>query len=172
MGLETKHVYRFGDLLAIARASWVRRMERELELRGYPGYRRSDAATMRRLLRGPAAIGALGAALGVTRQAARKAVAGLERRGYATTGPDPGDARKVKVHLTERGRAYAQAVVEAVELANREVAERVRHDQLVAADAALRAVVHDEQLRRLADRVPAPRGGIARGDGTARASGA
>ena len=43
--------YRFGDLLALARQSWVHRMAAELENRGFADYRLTDAATLRRLRR-------------------------------------------------------------------------------------------------------------------------
>ena len=52
--------YRFGDLLALARQSWIHRMAAELEDRGFADYRLTDAATLRRLRRGPASVGELG----------------------------------------------------------------------------------------------------------------
>ncbi len=76
--------YRFGDLLALARQSWITQMADGLTARGYADYRRSDAASVRQLQRGPMSIGRLGAALGVTRQAARKVADGLVLRGFAS----------------------------------------------------------------------------------------
>lgn len=170
MSEEANGIYRFGDLLALARASWVAQMERELEKRGFAGYRRSDAATMRCLLAGPVPIGVLGAMLGVTRQAARKVATALEQRGYAATRPDPDDARKVNIVLTAKGRRYARAVVTVVEQLNREVAGRVASDRLAAADEVLRAVVVGEQYRALTDRVPRPALGVGAGAGKGRAA--
>jgi DNA-binding MarR family transcriptional regulator len=46
---------------------------------------------MRVLWRGPLPVGRLGAALGVTRQAARKIADALEQRGYTTTQRDSRD---------------------------------------------------------------------------------
>lgn len=156
MVTDAMAVYRFGDLLALARQSWTLRMARELAQRGYPDYRISDAASIRLLLAGPLPIGRLGEVLGVTRQAARKVASHLERRGYATTGPDPVDGRKLNVVLTPAGLAYGRAVVDVIETLNRALAERVDLGQLTAADALLRAVVDDERLRRTAERIPAP----------------
>jgi DNA-binding MarR family transcriptional regulator len=150
------NLYRFGDLLALARQSWIRRMAAELESRGFAGYRRSDAATLRRLRRGPASVGELGVHLGVTRQAARKVMRGLEERGYASTEADVGDARKVNVILTSAGRAYADAVIEVIAGLNRAVAARVAADQLAAADAVLRASIEDEGVARRAAYVSPP----------------
>ena len=150
-------VYRFGDLLALAREYWVREMADELARGGFTDYRRSDAALVRLLFRDPRAVGQIGDALRVSRQAARKLVAGLERRGYAQTATSKSDARQLDVSLTARGVEFAQAIIRAVETLNERTAERVDHDQLVAADAVLRAVLPDEEARRLAERlIPSP----------------
>jgi DNA-binding MarR family transcriptional regulator len=148
--------YRFGDLLALARQSWVHRMAAELADRGFADYRISDAATLRRLRRGPASVGELGAHLGVTRQAARKVIRGLDERGYASTQADAGDARKLSVTLTPAGRGYADAIIEVIAGLNRAVAARVPADQLAAADAVLRASIQDEAVARRAAHVSPP----------------
>ena len=85
--VSTSPPYLFGDLLALARQSWVRQMASRLDQRGYSGYRRSDAAVMRFLTRDAAPIGQLGSVLGVSRQAARKIADGLVQRRYAATNP-------------------------------------------------------------------------------------
>jgi len=149
--------YLFGDLLALARADWVRRMAGAVAERGYRDYRPSDAALMRLLLRrSTIAISRIGSPLGVTRQAARKLVDGLEQRGYASEARDQHDARSVKVTLTPAGEAYARAVVAAVEALNRELAERVGVAELAVADAVLRATILDEGARVVAARIPPP----------------
>jgi DNA-binding MarR family transcriptional regulator len=149
-------VYRFGDLLGLARLSWVRKMANELEARGFPEYRMSDAGSVRFLLVAPRTVSELGELLGVTRQAARKVVTTLEARGYATIAPDPNDGRKLEVVLTGAGHAYGLAIVEVVASLNRALARRVAPEQLQAADAALRAVIDDETLRTRAESIPGP----------------
>jgi DNA-binding MarR family transcriptional regulator len=150
--------YRFGDLLALVRAYWVREMTRHLADVGYPDYLRSDALLMRLLARGPTSITQLGTALGVTRQAARKFVTSLERRGYAKTARDEHDARQTNVLLTKRGVDYAHAVQRVIRTLDRNVADRVDPDALAAADAVLRAALPNEAARELADRlIPPPR---------------
>jgi len=150
--------YLFGDLLALARQSWVRAMAAALAARGFADYRRSDAAALRMLARGPTAVGRLGALLGVTRQAARKVVAGLEQRGYARLERDKRDSRRLNVVLTAAGEAYARAVVAVVEELNRDLCGRVDPDQLVAADTVLRAAIAGADAReRAALRVAPPR---------------
>ena len=140
-------LYRFGDLLALARRSWVRRMESELEARGFREYRLSDAGSVRLLFVAPRTVGELGELLRVTRQAARKVATNLEARGYATVAPDPKDARKLNVTLTEAGRAYGRAIAEVIASLNWALALRVAPEQLQAADTVLRAVIDDEALR-------------------------
>jgi DNA-binding MarR family transcriptional regulator len=153
----TTPVYRFGDLLGVARLSWVRKMASELEARGFPGYRVSDAASVRFLFVAPRTLGELGDLLTVTRQAARKAARNLEGRGYATIARDPDDARKLNVALTAAGRAYALAIVEVIASLNRALAVRVVPEQLQAADEVLRALIDDEALRAWAQTIPGPK---------------
>jgi DNA-binding MarR family transcriptional regulator len=154
MPRESSATYRFGDLLALARLSWVSQMAGGLAAMGYDDYRRSDAAVMRLLRRGPMSIGGLGQATGVTRQAARKIADGLERRGFATTSRDESDSRQINVRLTDEGARYASAVVSVIERLNRELAARVAPADLAGADTVLRAVLADGSSQRLAERLP------------------
>jgi len=124
---------------------------------GYDDYRRTDAAAVRLLLRrGAVPVGQLGTALGVTRQAARKAADGLQQRGFATARRDPDDARQLNVALTPAGQDYARAIITVIGELNREVARRVEPAQLVAADAVLRAVLFDASAQQRAARLPRP----------------
>jgi DNA-binding MarR family transcriptional regulator len=151
--------YLFGDLLALSRLSWIRQMEARLQARGFSGYRRSDAMTMRLLARGPLAVGQLGERLGVTRQAARKLIDALEQSGYVRVERDLQDTRKLNATLTELGARYAEAVIETVHELNHELSQRVNPGQLAAADAVLRAAIAgDDELLAAARRVPGPSG--------------
>ena len=149
--------YPFGDLLALARQSWLGEMAGRLARLGYEDYRRTDAAVTRLLLRrGQVPVGQLGTVLGVTRQAARKVADGLARRGFVTTSRDPDDTRQVNVTLTPAGQDYARAVTAVIGELNREVAARTEPAQLAAADAVLRAVLFDDSSRQRAARLPRP----------------
>jgi len=158
MAAESTPTYRFGDLLALGRQSWLYQMTSRLERLGYAGYRRGDVAAMRMLWRGPLPVGRLGAGLGVTRQAARKVADGLEQRGYVTTERDSRDARQLNVTLTPVGRDYARAVIAVTDELNREVARRVSPAQLAAADTVLRAALFDDSARQRAGQLPPPPG--------------
>jgi len=89
---------------------------------------------------GPQTIGALAERLGVSQQAASKAVADLERRGYVRREADPADGRARRAALTARsedaiaaGRRH-RAAVEA-ELAERLGARRVEAARRTLLDA-------------------------------------
>jgi DNA-binding MarR family transcriptional regulator len=132
----------FGDLLALARERWVAQMSSGLAERGYLDYRRSDALVLRVLLRrGPAPLNHLADRLGVTRQAARKVVDGLEGRGFVVESRDPHDRRVVNVQLTPPGEEYAAAVVAVVRRLNDELRRDVDPGDLAAARRVLRAVL-------------------------------
>ena len=141
----------FGDLLALARGSWVRQMADGLEEHGYGDYRRTDAAVCRILLREPVAVGQLDKVLGASRQAARKVVTGLEQRGYVTTENDPTDGRRLIVSLTSFGQTYARAVVDVIETLNRHLVDDVTPDELAAARRVLHAVISREGTGRTFD---------------------
>jgi DNA-binding MarR family transcriptional regulator len=158
MAAEATPTYRFGDLVALARLSWVGEMTSRLEGLGYPGFRRGDAAVMRALWRGSLPVGRLGAGLGVTRQAARKIADALEQRGYATAERDSRDTRQLNITLTLVGRDYARAVIAVTEELNKEVAARVSPAQLTAADTVLRAALFDASARERAGQLPRPPG--------------
>jgi len=138
----------FGDVLARARLSWVRQMSARLGQLGYHDYRRTDAIVCRILLRGPVPIGRLGTALGVTRQAARKIVEGLEQRAYVTTARDGDDARRLNARLTPVGRDYARAVVGVIEELNGVLTSRVEPTQLSTAMEVLRQVISLGEVAR------------------------
>lgn len=156
MPTESSPAYRLGDLVGLARLSWVGEMTSRLENLGYPGFRRGDSAAMRALWRGPLPVGRLGGRLGVTRQAARKIADALEQRGYVTAERDSRDTRQLNVILTPAGRDYARAVIAVTEELNREVALRVSPAQLAAADAVLRAALFDDSARERAGHLPPP----------------
>ena len=153
----SSHPYLFGDLLALARLSWVRQMADRLGRLGYADYRRSDAIALRMLSRGPVAVGRLGTELGVTRQAARKVIDGLEQRDYVRTERDAHDSRVLNVILTPVGVGYARAVIQVIHDLNREFCERADPAQLAAADAVLRVMIaSDSALEATASLIKPP----------------
>jgi DNA-binding MarR family transcriptional regulator len=88
------------------------RVRDALAAAGHPDLRDSHGYVFQHLIGGPAAIGVLAAALGMTQQGASKAVIELERLGYVVRRDHEPDRRQRRVELTDRG-------VDAVEAARR-----------------------------------------------------
>lgn len=84
-------------------------VQRRIAADGMGDLRFADGFVFQHLVPGPLAIGALGERMGVTQQAASKAVADLERRGYVERVAGAEDARVRSVSLTDRGRAAIEA---------------------------------------------------------------
>jgi DNA-binding MarR family transcriptional regulator len=72
---------------------------------GHPRIRRSHGYVFQRLLAEAPTVTELGVALGVTQQAASKAVIELEELGYVERRPDAADNRLRRIMLTASGRA-------------------------------------------------------------------
>ena len=131
-------------------------VQRRIAADGMGDLRFADGVVFQHLVPGPIPIGALGERMGVTQQAASKAVADLERRGYVERVAGAEDARVRSVSLTDRGRAAIEAgrrhraALEA-ELAEQlgprrvEAARRVLAD--VAAELGAEAAVRGRRVR-------------------------
>lgn len=96
-------------------------VQRRLATRGFSDLRFNDGVVIQHVLAAPLSITALAERMGVTQQAASKAVADLERRGLLRREPDPADARTKLLHLT----AHAVAAVEATRVLRRELQEEI-----------------------------------------------
>jgi DNA-binding MarR family transcriptional regulator len=86
-------------------AAWAMTDEilRRLDRDGYPELRVNDGVVIQHVLAGPLTISALAERMGMSQQAASKAVADLERRGLLHREPDPQDARARLLHLSDHG---------------------------------------------------------------------
>jgi DNA-binding MarR family transcriptional regulator len=78
--------------------------------------------------------------LGVTRQAASQLIDTLVVRGYLTREVNPADRRRLNIELTDRGRAAAQAVAEAIEQVDAELAAMITPAELAGLRAGLIAL--------------------------------
>ena len=84
-------------------------IQRRLTERGVGELRFNDGVVIQHVLAAPLSITALAERMGVTQQAASKAVADLERRGLLRREPDPADARTKLLHLTSHARDAVEA---------------------------------------------------------------
>lgn len=71
--------------------------------RGHPGVRPAHDFALRAVEAGAVSVSEVGRRTSVTKQAAAKTVAFLEESGYVDRGPDPGDRRRARLMVTERG---------------------------------------------------------------------
>lgn len=71
--------------------------------RGYPGVRPAHDFALRAITAGAVSVSEVGRRTSVTKQAAAKTVAFLEESGYVLRDPDPGDARRARLTVTDRG---------------------------------------------------------------------
>jgi DNA-binding MarR family transcriptional regulator len=83
-------------------------LRRRLATDGLGDLRFNDGVVIQHVVAGPLSITELAERMGVTQQAASKAVADLERRGLLTREPAPGDARAKLLVLTERATAAVE----------------------------------------------------------------
>ncbi|WIX89733.1 MarR family transcriptional regulator [Amycolatopsis sp. DG1A-15b] len=96
-------------------------VQRRLAGQGFGDLRFNDGVVIQHVLAAPLSITALAERMGITQQAASKAVADLERRGLLRRDPDPADARTKLLHLTD----HALAAVEATRVLRRELQEEL-----------------------------------------------
>jgi DNA-binding MarR family transcriptional regulator len=76
---------------------------------GFPEVRFNDGVVIQHLVAEPLSITALARRMGVTQQAASKAVADMQRRGLLTGRRSDTDARVTMLELTDRARAAVEA---------------------------------------------------------------
>ena len=118
----------------LLRASQAERRETlaKLRKRGYPDVTHADTALLASLDTDDTTISALARRCGVTRQAASQQLALLDKKGYVTREPDPGDSRAVLVSRTSRGHALLRDALEVVADIEDEYAVHLGADRLAA----------------------------------------
>jgi DNA-binding MarR family transcriptional regulator len=89
-------------LMAGAFRALIDDLHRELAQRGHPDARPVHGFALQAIGDG-ARVSDLAQRLGVSKQAAAKTAAALERLGYASREPDPADGRAVRLRRTPRG---------------------------------------------------------------------
>jgi DNA-binding MarR family transcriptional regulator len=110
--------------------------QRRLAAEGFADVRFNDGFVFQHLIEGPIGAAALAERMGVTQQAASKAVADLERRGYVQRA-ETGDGRARPAELSARGRAVVEAGRRHRAEIERGLAERHGPERVEAARALL-----------------------------------
>jgi DNA-binding MarR family transcriptional regulator len=83
--------------------SLVRSAQDELARRGYEDVRPVHDFAIRAIAAGADSASDLGRRTGVTKQSAARTIAVLQERGYVSREADPSDARRKRLHVTQRG---------------------------------------------------------------------
>lgn len=89
----------------------------------------------------------LGARLGVTKQAAGKTIAALEKQGYVERAADPGDARRKIVRLTGKGVEVLALSARIFDEIQTQWAEALGEERLAELQADLRVMTPGDLFR-------------------------
>jgi DNA-binding MarR family transcriptional regulator len=138
---RTRHGFELPLLLLGAFRTSIDQLHEELAAHGHPDVRAIHGFALQAIGPDGASISELGRRLGVTKQAAAKTAANLERLGYAARQASETDARAWLLHRTERGE-------EMLQLSAASFARRRR--RLAAQLGADRVAVLEDDLERLA----------------------
>jgi DNA-binding MarR family transcriptional regulator len=109
---------------------------------GHPHLRISHGYVFQRLIEAPQTIGEIAEGLGVTQQAASKAVGELTSLGYLTVLPDPLDRRIRRVTLSSLGQEAVSTARRARRDLETRLAAEIGETALMTARSALRALLH------------------------------
>jgi len=109
---------------------------------GHPHLRISHGYVFQRLIEAPRTIGEIAEGLGVTQQAASKAVGELTSLGYLTVVPDPLDRRIRRVALSTLGQEAVSAARRARRELESRLAAEIGETALMTARSALGALLH------------------------------
>jgi DNA-binding MarR family transcriptional regulator len=113
----------------------------ELAELGFEDVRPVHDFALHAILSGSDSASDLGRAMSITKQAAAKTIALLEERGYLTREPDPGDKRRVRLRVTERGRSLLQHGEEVFDRIRLRWEQQVGADSIAALEGTLRPLV-------------------------------
>jgi DNA-binding MarR family transcriptional regulator len=148
----------FAILLAAAYRAMTVRLRDELAAAGLGEMRSSYGFVIRAVDAEQPTVQGLADLLDVTKQTASKLADDMERAGYLERRPDPDDRRRVRLHLTQRGRAVRKRALRTSQALERELAKALGDDALAATRAALLDIVerHGGLEDVLAKRAKAP----------------
>jgi DNA-binding MarR family transcriptional regulator len=127
-------------LLRAARGSYGNAIRARLAQAGFEDVPRNGAYVLGGMVNHGGSAGGLVRELGVSKQAASQLIDTLVLRGYLEREADPEDRRRVKIAVTERGRAAAAAVRAGVVAIDAELAERISPAELAGLRAGLTAL--------------------------------
>ena len=113
----------------------------ELARRGHEDVRPVHDFAMRAIAAGADSASELGRRLSVTKQSAAKTIAVLQERGYVVAEPDPGDARRKRLRVTELGYEVLSTGEEIFDELREQWAQRIGADELARLETNLATLV-------------------------------
>lgn len=119
----------------------------ELARRGHPDFRPVHEYALLAIAAGAASASDLGRSLSVSKQAAAKTIATLERRGYLSVETDPEDARRKRLQVTDRGREAMRTGAAIFDELRAEWARTIGGERLDSLEADLETLVGASPLR-------------------------
>ncbi|MGH2992120.1 MAG: MarR family winged helix-turn-helix transcriptional regulator [Solirubrobacterales bacterium] len=131
-----------GFLLAKASQRWNERLAEEFARRGFAEVRPSYGSVLVPLLEEDGLrMGELAARSRLSKQTMTTLVRLVERDGLVTRRPDPDDGRAVRVHLTDRAKAFRPVAEQTLAELDRAVEDRLGGSQARALQRALKEVM-------------------------------
>jgi DNA-binding MarR family transcriptional regulator len=119
----------------------------ELAARGYEDVRPVHDFALRAILSGADNASELGRRMSVTKQAAAKTIAVLEERGYVVREADAADKRRMRLQVTERGRALLREGEAVFDELREQWEKQVGPGPLAGVEDALRQLVGNKAVR-------------------------
>lgn len=135
-------------LLRAARGSYAQAIKASLAAAGFDDLPRNGGFVLGGMGNHGGSASDMIDGLGVTKQAASQLIDTLVLRGYLTRETDAADRRRMRIELTERGRAAAAAVRAGVVAIDAELARMISPGELAGLRAGLAALGHiKEQMK-------------------------
>jgi len=127
-------------LMRAARGSYAQAIKARLSAAGFDDLPRNGGFVLGGMGNHGGTAADMIAGLGVTKQAASQLIDTLVLRGYLTRQTDSTDRRRMRIELTERGRAAASAVRAGVQAVDAELAQAISPGELAGLRAGLAAL--------------------------------
>jgi DNA-binding MarR family transcriptional regulator len=142
---------RSGADLALLLLGGYRRMvdvaTAELAAQGFEDFKPAHEFALRAIVAGAESASELGRRMAVSKQAAAKTIAVLTERGYVIAAPDPADARRKRLEVTDRGREVMRRGEAILARVRDEWEKELGVDELAHLQALLTAMVGDAAVR-------------------------
>jgi DNA-binding MarR family transcriptional regulator len=143
---DSRYGFELPLLLAGAFRATIDELHQRLAEQGHPQARPIHGFALQAIGTEGATVSELGRRLAVTKQAAAKTAASLERLGYVVRKPHPTDARAVQLHRSDRGNEFLALSASIFEELSVGWAERLGQERLDALENDLELIAGATRL--------------------------